>query len=59
MQIEEPIEATKAIMAIAKNLDLQTMQDMIVAYMKLHNVTLDEMMLYPNGERVVTPEMFD
>ncbi len=42
-----------------KELSLLEMEKIFLAYQKKHGVEMEEMCFYPNGERVLTPEMFD
>ena len=57
MQMEDPHEALKAIMAGSKYLSLTEIFEVVERYLQLHQIDLDKMAFYPNGERVVTLEM--
>ena len=57
MAIEDPREAYIAI-ATDKELTLDIVEKLVEMYMERHNVDEDEMAFYPDGERVLTPDMF-
>ena len=57
MAIEDPREACIAI-ATDKELTLDIVEKLLEMYMERHNVDADEMGYYPDGERVLTPDMF-
>lgn len=60
MKISDPNEAMKqiALKVDREKLPVQEMEDQMEAYKRIHNVTVDEMAYYPNGEQVVTEELF-
>lgn len=60
MGIKDPNEAMKqiALKVEREELPVQEMEDWIEEYKRLYNVTVDEMAYYPNGEQVVTEELF-
>lgn len=60
MEIEDPRKAfIEMVMLIYReNLDLPLLLEAEEEYMAKHGVELEEMAFYPNGERVLTPEMF-
>ena len=57
MENKDPHQALIAIMT-SKNFDLTEMSQMMEEYAKKYGITTDEMAFYPNGERVITPEIF-
>lgn len=60
MEIKDPNEAMKqiALKVDREELPVREMEDWIEEYKRIHNVTVDEMAYYPNGEQVVTEEIF-
>lgn len=60
MQNEDPNEALKqiALKVDREGLPVQEMEDRIEEYKRINNVTVDEMAYYPNGDQVVTAELF-
>lgn len=60
MKIEDPREALKAIVVKVhlEHLPLDEQDEMVERYMEIHNVDDLEMAFYPDGERVVTPELY-
>jgi len=57
LAIKNPHEAAIAI-STEESLSLKEKMELLSRYETLHNITVDEMMYYPNGERVLKPEMF-
>ena len=57
LAIEDPREAYIAL-ATNKEVPLDVGEKILEAYMEKHGVDEDEMAFYPNGERVLKPEMF-
>lgn len=57
MAIEDPRKAYIAI-ATDREISLIEKEQLLDEYLKEHNVDEDEMAYYPNGERVLTPDMF-
>lgn len=57
LSIADPRQALIKI-ATDKELKLDEMEQILMAYQEKHGVDIYEMGLYPNGERVLTEEMF-
>ncbi len=57
LKIEDPHEACIAA-ATDWELPVDQLMAIIELYQDKHHVTANEMAFYPNGERVLTPEMF-
>ncbi len=57
LKIEDPHEAYIAA-STDLELDLEELGSILEAYQKKYHVKSYEMAFYPNGERVLTPEMF-
>ena len=47
-----------AMLVHREHLDLTILEEKMDEYAEKHKVDLDEMTFYPDGERVLTPEMF-
>lgn len=60
MEIKDPRKALIEIMMLVdkENLEPDVLEEAMDEYMAKHGVKLEEMALYPDGERVLTPEMF-
>ena len=60
LMIEDSRKACLAIMeaVIAKDIPLDIMENMFKTYEKTHNVESYEMCCYPNGEQVLTLEVY-
>lgn len=60
MEIDDPRRACIEMAVLVGNgrLSTEILENGIYAYMAKHGVDLDEMTLYPDGERVLQPEMF-
>lgn len=60
MEMSDPRKAMveMATLVHREHLDLTILEEKMDEYAEKHKVDLDEMTYYPNGERVLTPEMF-
>ena len=57
LAIKDPREAYKAL-AMNKDIPLDVGEQILTEYREMYKVDEDEMAFYPNGERVLKPEMF-
>lgn len=59
MELEDPRKAyiELALLVHREQLPLTLWEEKLEEYMKRHNVDAYEMAFYPDGERVVTPDM--
>lgn len=57
LSIADPRQACIKI-STDEELTLVEMDQLIMAYQEKHGVGMEEMCFYPNGERVLKPEMF-
>ena len=59
MEMEDPHKALieMARLVYQENLSLEILDNAVTAYTEKHNVEEDEMAFYPNGERVLSPEV--
>lgn len=57
LEITDPRQAAIKATTI-KELDLLEIEKILLAYQEKYNVKPEEMFFYPNGEKVLTAEMF-
>ncbi len=57
LAIEDPHEAYIT-MATDWDIPLEVVEKLIGKYAEIHNIDEDDMAFYPDGERVLKPEMF-